>query len=68
MGEWSDYFEQFPDENPANDPQAIRDEKLEALRARVAREARYVPPVNEEEARRAAREAVRAMHNQPNNK
>lgn len=40
MGEWSDYFEDFPDENPANQK---RDPAGDALRARVAREARYSP-------------------------
>ena len=40
MGEWSDYFEQFPDENPANHPV---DRAGDALRARVAREANYSP-------------------------
>ena len=25
MGEWSDYFEDFPDEDPANDLEAIRE-------------------------------------------
>lgn len=60
MGEWSDYFEQFPDENPANDPSVIRDEQLRPLRERVAREARYVLPVDAEAERRAAREALRA--------
>ncbi|RYH18381.1 MAG: hypothetical protein EON54_27480 [Alcaligenaceae bacterium] len=63
MGEWSDYFEQFPDENPANEP---RNPALEALRARVAREARYVEPVNAEGERRAAREALRASLSRPN--
>lgn len=42
MGEWSDYFEDFPEENPANER---RDEAGEALRARVAREAKYSPDV-----------------------
>ena len=42
MGEWSDYFEDFPEENPANQP---RDLKGDALRARVAREADYSPEV-----------------------
>ena len=40
MGEWSEYFEDFPDENPANRP---ADRSGDALRARVAREARYSP-------------------------
>lgn len=40
MGEWSDYFEDFPEENPANQP---RNEASDALRARVAREAKYSP-------------------------
>jgi hypothetical protein len=40
MGEWSDYFEQFPDEDPANQPD---DRAGDALRARVAREAKYSP-------------------------
>jgi hypothetical protein len=40
MGEWSDYFEDFPEEDPANRP---RDDVGDALRARVAREARYSP-------------------------
>ena len=40
MGEWSDYFEDFPDENPANQS---RDIAGDALRARVAREALYSP-------------------------
>ena len=40
MGEWSDYFEQFPDEDPANQ---LEDRAGDALRARVAREARYSP-------------------------
>jgi hypothetical protein len=40
MGEWSDYFEQFPDEDPANQPD---DRAGDALRARVAREANYSP-------------------------
>jgi hypothetical protein len=40
MGEWSDYFEDFPEENPANQPQDIAGD---ALRARVAREAKYSP-------------------------
>ena len=40
MGEWSEYFEDFPEENPANQPQ---DEAGDALRARVAREAKYSP-------------------------
>lgn len=40
MGEWSEYFEDFPDENPANWP---NDRSGDALRARVAREARYPP-------------------------
>ena len=43
MGEWSDYFEDFPDENPANVPQVRRDEALAPLRERVAREALYSP-------------------------
>jgi hypothetical protein len=38
MGEWSDYFEDFPDENPANER---ADTSGNALRARVAREANY---------------------------
>lgn len=42
MGEWSDYFEDFPEENPANER---RDEAGERLRARVAREAKYSPEV-----------------------
>lgn len=40
MGEWSDYFEDFPEERPANEPQ---DKAGDALRARVAREAKYSP-------------------------
>src|SRR4051794_26572728 len=42
MGEWSDYFEDFPEDNPANER---RDEAGDALRARVAREAKYSPDV-----------------------
>ncbi len=57
MGEWSDYFEDFPEENPANQP---RDVAGDALRARVAREARYSPEVlatmaKEREARELAK-------------
>jgi hypothetical protein len=40
MGEWSEYFEDFPEENPGNER---RDESGDALRARVAREATYSP-------------------------
>jgi hypothetical protein len=40
MGEWSDYFEDNPDEDPSNQP---RDIEGDALRARVAREAKYPP-------------------------
>lgn len=42
MGEWSDYFEDFPEENPANER---RDIKGDSLRERVAREAKYSPEV-----------------------
>lgn len=42
MGEWSDYFEDFPEENPANQP---RDVAGDLLRHRVAREAAYSPQV-----------------------
>jgi hypothetical protein len=42
MGEWSDYFEDFPDENPANER---RDIQGDLLRARVAREAKYSPEI-----------------------
>ncbi|MEK9804045.1 MAG: hypothetical protein VW475_11635 [Curvibacter sp.] len=59
MGEWSDYFEDFPDENPANQPQ---DKAGDALRARVAREARYSPEllakIAEERQRREAKMTV----------
>lgn len=44
MGEWWDYFEDFPDENPANQP---RDLDGDALRQRVAREAQYSPELLE---------------------
>jgi hypothetical protein len=40
MGEWSDYFEDYPDENPAN---RKRDDAGDALRERVKREANYSP-------------------------
>jgi hypothetical protein len=40
MGEWSDYFEDFPDEDPANQ---ARDPAGDALRARATREAKYSP-------------------------
>ena len=40
MGEWSEHFEDFPEENPANQPQ---DQAGDALRARVVREAKYSP-------------------------
>lgn len=42
MGEWSDYFEDFLEENPANQREDISGD---ALRARVAREATYSPSV-----------------------
>lgn len=42
MGDWSDYFEDFPEENPANQR---RDTTGDALRERVAREATYSPKV-----------------------
>jgi|KBSMisStaDraftv2_1062788.scaffolds.fasta_scaffold734497_1 hypothetical protein len=42
MGEWSEYFEDFPEENPANQK---RDEAGDALRDRVAREAKYPPEI-----------------------
>jgi len=42
MGEWSEYFEDFPEENPANQKQE-RDKAGDALRDRVAREAKYPP-------------------------
>jgi hypothetical protein len=42
MGQWSEYYEDFPHEDPANQP---RDVEGDALRARVAREAKYPPEV-----------------------
>lgn len=58
MGEWSDYFEDFPDENPANQN---RDDVGEALRERVKREANYSPEVLAELAkRRRERELARS--------
>jgi len=52
MGEWSDYFEDFPDENPANQ---WRDVEGDFLRARVAREAKYSPELLAEIAERKKR-------------
>ena len=52
MGEWSDYFEDFPEENPANQ---WCDTEGDLLRARVAREAMYSPEVLAEIADRKKR-------------
>jgi hypothetical protein len=40
MGQWSEYYEDFPHEAPANQP---RDVEGDTLRARVARQAKYPP-------------------------
>ena len=49
MGDWSDYFEDFPEENPANQ----RSDFIgDVLRQRVAREAAYSSQVLEENAER----------------
>lgn len=60
MGEWSDYFEDFPEEDPKNQP---TDTKGDALRARVAREAKYSPELlkkmaDERLARQGGRESA----------
>ena len=51
MGEWSDYFEQFPDENPAN-----QNQRPDGPSSRVPTLAEQRAPADE---RRAAREALR---------
>lgn len=58
MGEWSEFFEDFPEENPANQ---FRDTAGDSLRERVAREARYSPEVLAEIARRKHREAEEVL-------
>ena len=59
MGEWSDYFEDFPEENPANQ---WCDTEGDLLRARVAREAMYSPEVLAEIAdRKKRREAEEVL-------
>ena len=52
MGDWSDYFEDFPEENPANQRS---DFVGDLLRQRVAREAAYSPRVVAENAERLKR-------------
>jgi hypothetical protein len=51
MGEWSDYFEQFPDENPAN-----QNQRPDGPSSRVPTLAEQRAAEDE---RRAAREALR---------
>ena len=58
MGEWSDYFEDFPEENPANQ---YHDTAGDSLRERVAREALYSPEQLDEIARRKHREAEEVL-------
>lgn len=52
MGDWSDYFEDFPEENPANQ---LTDFTGDLLRKRVAREAAYSPQMLAELAERHRR-------------
>jgi hypothetical protein len=59
MGEWSDYFEDFPEENPANQ---WNDTEGDTLRARVAREAVYSPKVLAENAEIRKRREADEIH------
>ncbi len=71
MGDWSDYFEDFPDENPANyangkfDPQGAASERQRQARdEQVAKESAALRRQMHEMAARAKREAQARMGGQ----